>query len=130
MAPELLLGTGHGTPADIWSLGVMMFEFFTGVPPFNDQTKELVFKHILERNIPPLEEPLPEAAWALIDTALDMDPDHRPKASDLRRHPFFEGVNWEHIQDQEAPFVPQPEGTTDTSYFKDLPSRNHHDNSL
>ena len=34
---------------DWWSLGVCLYEFLTGVPPFNDDTPELVFSHIMER---------------------------------------------------------------------------------
>jgi len=34
---------------DWWALGVCLFEFLTGVPPFNDETPELVFQNILNR---------------------------------------------------------------------------------
>ncbi|CAK7349551.1 unnamed protein product [Dovyalis caffra] len=35
LAPEILLGTGHGTTADWWSVGVVLFELIVGIPPFN-----------------------------------------------------------------------------------------------
>jgi len=34
MAPEIIRGRGYGTEVDIWSLGVMMFEFVCGYLPF------------------------------------------------------------------------------------------------
>lgn len=42
LAPELLLGTGHGPEADWWSLGAVLFEFVTGIPPFNADTPEVL----------------------------------------------------------------------------------------
>jgi len=36
MAPEVLTGRGYGTEVDIWSLGVMLFEFVCGYLPFAD----------------------------------------------------------------------------------------------
>lgn len=34
---------------DWWALGVCLFEFLTGIPPFNDETPQLVFQNILNR---------------------------------------------------------------------------------
>lgn len=51
LAPELLLKKPHGPAVDWWSLGVCLYEFMFGGPPFNDESPELIFKNILQRNI-------------------------------------------------------------------------------
>lgn len=40
MAPEVMRGHGYGTEVDIWSLGVMMFEFVCGALPFGDDADD------------------------------------------------------------------------------------------
>lgn len=49
LAPELLLGTGHGLEVDWWSLGVILYEMVTGRPPFSADTPEEIFQNILDR---------------------------------------------------------------------------------
>lgn len=51
LAPELLLMQGHGPAVDWWALGVCLYEFMTGIPPFNDETPEKVFENILNKSI-------------------------------------------------------------------------------
>jgi serine/threonine protein kinase len=34
MSPEMLMGTGHGFSIDYYSLGAILFEMLTGLPPF------------------------------------------------------------------------------------------------
>ena len=43
LAPELLLGTGHGSEVDWWSLGVILFEMVAGAPPFSADTPEVLY---------------------------------------------------------------------------------------
>lgn len=50
LAPELLLVKRHGPEVDWWALGVCMYEFMTGIPPFNDDTPQKVFDNILNRS--------------------------------------------------------------------------------
>lgn len=41
---------GHGPEVDWWALGVCLYEFMTGIPPFNDETPQKVFENILNRS--------------------------------------------------------------------------------
>ncbi|XP_055130951.1 serine/threonine-protein kinase greatwall isoform X7 [Symphalangus syndactylus] len=40
------------------------------------------------------------------------------RAHELKRHPLFSDVDWENLQHQTMPFIPQPDDETDTSYFE------------
>ncbi|KAF9275415.1 hypothetical protein BGZ68_010816, partial [Mortierella alpina] len=117
LAPELLLGIGHGAAVDWWSLGVCLFEFLTGYPPFMDEAPEAIFKNILNHDIQWPEEALSWEAHDLINKLLSREPSHRPSPAQLKAHPFFRGVDWENIRNQEAPFIPSPNDNMDTSYF-------------
>ena len=37
MAPEILMGRGYSMAVDIWSLGIMLFEFLAGGVPFGEE---------------------------------------------------------------------------------------------
>lgn len=47
LAPEVILGRGHGKEVDWWALGVIIYEFLTGIPPFNAETQEEIFENIV-----------------------------------------------------------------------------------
>ncbi|CAK6968556.1 serine/threonine-protein kinase greatwall [Scomber scombrus] len=120
LAPELLLGKPHDCMVDWWALGVCLFEFLTGVPPFNDETPQLVFQNILNRDIPwpEGEEELSDNSRNAIEILLTMDMMKRAGLKALKCHPLFEGLDWDNLQNQPMPFIPQPEDETDTSYFQ------------
>nr|KAF6431832.1 microtubule associated serine/threonine kinase like [Rousettus aegyptiacus] len=120
LAPELLLGRAHGPAVDWWALGVCLFEFLTGIPPFNDETPQQVFQNILKRDIPwpEGEEKLSDNAQSAVEILLTLDDTKRAGMKELKHHPLFSHVDWDNQQHQTMPFIPQPEGETDTSYFE------------
>ncbi|XP_058388646.1 serine/threonine-protein kinase greatwall isoform X3 [Diceros bicornis minor] len=79
LAPELLLGRAHGPAVDWWALGVCLFEFLTGIPPFNDETPQQVFQNILKRDIPwpEGEEKLSDNAQSAVEILLTIDDSKR-----------------------------------------------------
>jgi hypothetical protein len=44
-------------------------------------------------------------------------PDRRMAVEQIKKHPFFYGVDWVAIRNIEAPFIPRLRSITDTSYF-------------
>ena len=39
MAPEMILRTGHNTSVDYYSLGALLYELVTGLPPFYSKSQ-------------------------------------------------------------------------------------------
>lgn len=120
LAPELLLRQEHGAAVDWWALGVCLYEFLTGLPPFSDTSPEAVFNNILSRDLqwPEDEEALSQVAQEAIEELLTPDPNSRPGSKEVRALPLFCGLTWDNLHEQTAPFVPRPDDATDTGYFE------------
>lgn len=120
LAPELLLHQEHGAEVDWWALGVCLFEFMAGIPPFNDGTPQDVFNNILNRDIPwpQDEEKFSEPAYDAVNRLLTLDPALRPAAPQVKLMLLFSSINWDNLLNTTAPFVPQPDNRTDTVYFQ------------
>ncbi|PNH05649.1 putative serine/threonine-protein kinase [Tetrabaena socialis] len=122
LAPELLLGTGHGPEVDWWALGAILYEFITGTPPFNAEAPEEIFDNILDRRITwPDEDDMSSECRDLVDKLLHPNPlkrlGHRG-AGEVKLHPWFEGLDWTGLVRNKAAFIPAVEDETDTSYFE------------
>jgi eukaryotic-like serine/threonine-protein kinase len=80
MSPEQALGRPVDARADLFALGVVLFEMATGRAPFQGDTAAAVFDHLLNRPQPPLrtlKPTLPRSLDVIIDKALEKDPDRR-----------------------------------------------------
>lgn len=113
MAPEIIIGEGcNRKSVDIWSLGVILYELLIGVPPFNDETVENVFDNITHFRLewPEIgygEDCITVEASRLISSLLKLEPSDRLTISQIKAHPFFEGLDWDRIKEMNPPIVPQ-----------------------
>ncbi|KAM0329979.1 hypothetical protein ACHAQA_004148 [Verticillium albo-atrum] len=131
LAPETINGEKQDETSDWWSVGCIMFEFMYGIPPFHAGEAEHVFENILERKIQWPDESecelISEDAKDLINKLLCMEPHKRLGSNlddkfstggeEIRSHPWFSGINWDTLVEDEAQFVPQTEDPEDTEYF-------------
>jgi len=124
VAPEVLNKKGYGQEIDWWSVGVIFFEMLVGYAPFCAQeTQEVCFKILNWEKylqVPP-EIKLSNEANDLIKRMIS-DPTKRlgkNGADEIKAHPFFKGVDWDHIREtMKPPFVPEIKNDYDTKYFE------------
>ena len=82
--PEVFRGEKYkGKPADIWSLGILLYTILCGQVPFSssEQTRRLNYR------APPIS--LSPAARHLLDCLLQKTPDMRPTAEQILQHPWL-----------------------------------------
>lgn len=93
-----------------------------GLPPFHDETPEKVFENILSGHIDWHEEYIDFSPEALdfMKRLLTVDPEKRLGANgaeEVKKHPFFDGIDWEAVTKNEAAFIPQVTDPESTDYF-------------
>ncbi len=84
MAPEIAKGEEVDGRADLYSLGVMLYELTTGALPLTaDSLVAVISKHLFEEPVPPNETnpDLPLGLNDLILSLLSKDPDERPSSA-------------------------------------------------
>jgi serine/threonine-protein kinase len=85
MAPESIRGAPTDARADLYALGITLFEMITGNVPFDGATPSLVFLGHLEQPPPALVSPrgpLPKAVVAVVTRLLRKSPDERHQTAD------------------------------------------------
>jgi serum/glucocorticoid-regulated kinase 2 len=50
LAPETIRGEGYGLPVDWWSLGTLLYEMLTGLPPFYNQNLHVMYEKVCRRS--------------------------------------------------------------------------------
>jgi len=93
MAPEVILQTGHSFSADIWSVGCTVIEMVTGKAPWSQQYKEIaaIFHIGTTKSHPPIPDNISSDANDFLLKCLQQEPNLRPTASELLKHPFVTG---------------------------------------
>jgi len=92
MSPEIIQHFPYDTSSDIWSLGVMTYELFFGIAPFNAPNKEKLVELLLNGEYK-LQKHIRVSTEAIdfITSCIQFEPKNRIKWEELINHPFISG---------------------------------------
>ncbi|RVX22807.1 Phototropin-1 [Vitis vinifera] len=113
IAPEIITGAGHTSAVDWWALGILLYEMLYGYTPFRGKTRQKTFANILHKDLKfPSSISVSLNAKQLMYRLLHRDPKNRlgsrEGANEIKRHPFFRGVNWALVRCMNPPELDAP----------------------
>ena len=105
-APETLRGDGHGLPAQIWALGILMVEMMAGLPPFWDGAGSSNHKDLKQQILeaqPDLttlpDEDAKDLAWHLLQERPEARQQSFPRGYvDVREHRWLATLDWHAVE--------------------------------
>ena len=84
LAPEVLSKKPYTKESDIYSFGMIMWEFTTGKKPFHDRPHdEYLMLDILKGERPQITDDTPEFYTELMKKCWDHNPENRPTAEEI-----------------------------------------------
>ncbi|XP_010452257.1 PREDICTED: serine/threonine-protein kinase KIPK1-like [Camelina sativa] len=111
LAPEIIKGEGHGAAVDWWTFGIFLYELLYGKTPFKGATNEETIANVVLQSLKFPDNPnVSFQAKDLIKGLLVKEPENRlgteKGAAEIKRHAFFEGLNWALIRCAIPPELP------------------------
>lgn len=87
LPPEMVEGREHDEQVDVWSLGVLLYEFLVGMPPFEAEGHTATYRRIsrVDLKFPP---GVTEEAQDLIRKLLVKEPSLRMPLQEVPKHPW------------------------------------------
>ncbi len=88
LPPEMVEGREHDEMVDVWTLGVLLYEFLVGNPPFEAEGHSATYRRIqrVDLRFPP---EVSKDAQDLISKLLRKDPRQRMPLENVARHPWI-----------------------------------------
>ncbi|KAL4788692.1 kinase-like domain-containing protein [Aspergillus varians] len=127
LAPEVIHNSGHGLAVDWWALGILIYEFLVGQPPFWDQNPMRIYEQIVEGRIR-FPQSMSPAAQNIISLLCKTNPAERlghisGGSARVRSHPFFADINWDDLYYRriKGPIIPRVDHPADTGNFEEYP---------
>ena len=115
VSPEVLGDKPAEFGADVWALGIMIYQMFFGKTPFKEKNNYLTFRKIEQLKIDfegGEKITIPDDAKDLISKILVKEPNKRLGGGEpgteydiahLKSHPFFKGIDWKNLHNMTPP---------------------------
>ncbi|GJE98501.1 Pkinase-domain-containing protein [Phanerochaete sordida] len=122
LAPEILCGQGYNKTIDWWTLGVLLYEMLSGLPPFYDENTEQMYQKILQNPLV-FGDDISSQARSILTGLLTRDPAQRlgvNGAEEIKKHPFFaKNIDFNKLLKKQIqpPFKPSVASPVDVSNF-------------
>lgn len=118
MAPEVCKGECYGEKADVWAIGVILYEIAMLTKPFDAETMIGVFDKIIKEPIDLTKDNLDTDIRMLIMAMLDKDPAKRPSVWDLAEIPCINDriakfISENGLEGKETLFTKRPANSDD-----------------
>lgn len=110
VSPEVLNGEPVQQACDYWALGAIIYQLLTGEHAFHDVSEFLIYRRVV-RAAYKFPDGFPEVARSLVKNLLVVEVKSRlgsmesGGADAVKRHPFFQGVQWDSITNSEPPQI-------------------------
>ena len=106
---EIINKKGHNRMADWYEYGVVLYELYTGFPPFYADTKAELYD-LVRAGVIRFPKNTPETFRDLIKRLLNQNPERRlgceKDAESIKEHPWFADVDWEEVLDRKLQMPP------------------------
>ncbi|CAM9562804.1 unnamed protein product [Chrysoparadoxa australica] len=91
MAPEVLMNQDSGFPIDIWSLGGVVVQMLSGMPPWSGigvTTPSALLNAMMDNkgNLPPLQPGISDGLKSLLCECFEWEPTVRKRAAEIAAH--------------------------------------------
>ncbi len=100
LAPEMVRKIGHGKSVDWYLFGVLIYEMLTGIPPYYDNDREVLFFNIVNQDLD-LPSHISKDCKDLLKKLLHKNPAKRmgseKGASEIKNHAWFKNINWKDV---------------------------------
>ena len=103
VAPEVLRGKHYTSASDIYSFSMIMWEFTSGIPPFNDRAHDFhLALNICKGEHPEIVENTPQCYIDLMKNCWNIDPLKRPNASEITNiiNDWISNITHENIKEE------------------------------
>lgn len=105
-SPEFIINREFNESSDYWGIGIMLYYMLTGYTPFYEESYEKIIGRVINENLT-FPKFLDEDSKDLLTRLLHKDHKKRIVGEDVRKHPFFKGLDWKELEKQkvEPPFI-------------------------